>query len=95
MVGMGPYIGGGEMIKFEDITDELIESIEKGVNTLDTRKVVAEILNTAIEAGLVSPPVYVIRDNSSDHFHAFMITKDEIPKYEHIGAIEHWKGQTQ
>jgi hypothetical protein len=90
------------MIKPEDISDEAFDEMngdyysDFGMDKEDF----AAILNAAIEAGVVSPPCWVVRDGFGDivtHRRAF--TAKAFASYESGHrpeyAIEHWKGQVE
>lgn len=85
------------MIKPEDIPQSLMDATFKHTESYTEagqRRDIAAILNAAIEAGVVSPPVFCVRQNG------------ELYRYD-TGAIkvfsgkpwahdtEHWKGQNE
>jgi hypothetical protein len=64
----------------------------------DIKSELAAILNAAIAAGLVSPPVYIIRDAFDDIPIKFgsAITLFSDPSYaDKWQRSEHWKGQAE
>jgi hypothetical protein len=98
------------MIKPEMVSDELIEAAEAGCgmgcgawDCVDEKEVAAAILNAAIEAGLVSPPVWVVSGFTTGEIvslHNCKAEADEEAKRmhddtEHAYIVEHWKGQTE
>lgn len=61
---------------------------------------VAKILRAAIEAGLVSPPVYTVRDNQGnlldDEVYGLWANPDAAEsQHKEDYTAEHWKGQTE
>ena len=89
------------MIKPEDVPDLLMESLN-ACETCDhtERRDIAAILNAAIEAGVVSPPVYCTRDdhgNLLDYDVYGLWTSPDGAESQHKEdyTAEHWKGQTE
>lgn len=62
---------------------------------------IAEVLNLGIKYGLVSPPVYVIRDTDNDRLLHEIVSGEvfmtaNLEKVQIDGAVfEHWKGQME
>lgn len=87
------------MIKPEDISDDAFKACfgpDLGIDVED----LADILNAAIEAGLVSPPVYAVRDdqgNLLDYEVYGLWSNPDAAESQHEGdyAAEHWKGQRE
>lgn len=95
------------MITPGDISDELIEKAEAECDynvgawdCADPKEIAAAILNAAIEAGVVSPPVYCTRDNQGnllDYEVYGLWTSPDGAESQIRGdcTAEHWKGQTE
>ena len=87
-----------DVIKPEDVTNDIFE----GMNSLLSdqyilKHQIAAILNTAIDAGLVSPPVWVCRTQWGElNTAAAFVSRENAEKYKNeADRIEHWKGQTK
>lgn len=82
------------MIKPEDIPNEVVRKI-----LLDDtyENVVAAILNAAIEAGVVSPPVWAIRNMKTGEIiyerQNPKLTIDGTPTDSDVWEKVHWKGE--
>jgi hypothetical protein len=95
-------------IKAQDITDEIANRFTEvmrchyGSYSLDTKpNTIRDIANALIEAGIVSPPVWAVRNLKTGRLASHPITRlrDLIPdKKEPLvdgWEYEHWKGQTE
>lgn len=92
-------------VKPEDVPDELIDDIEASVgdlsymwDSIDPKSIISATINAAIDAGLVSPPVYVVRNLKTGKLEEFagdiMLTLD--PEPEPMATLyrkETWKGE--
>lgn len=81
------------MIKPEDIPAELVEHYLRSYVSKSWPEKIARDLNAAIQAGVVSPPVYRIRD-AQGYLTGDFFTKDcDIKPWMRKGeSVEHWKG---
>lgn len=94
-------------VKREDIPDEFAEKcwIHISGDHFEPSDValkwsISEVLNAAIEAGLVSPPVYTVRDKDGylldDGIYGLYSDPDRaLDGHEDGCTAEHWKGQTE
>jgi len=94
-------------IKAQDITDEIANRFTEvmrchyGSYSLDTKpNTICDIANALIEAGIVSPPVWVIKEDGvivsgcfSSHKKA-VAYRDSLWRTETL-TVEHWKGQAE
>lgn len=79
-------------IKPEDIPDEMDEICEGMLYKRD----IADILNTAIELGVVSPAVYLIRRRNNRNVVGVALGVEDQVRAEAFmpsTVAEHWKGQ--
>ena len=90
-----------DAIKPEDIGAEIIDAVEDKCgcgsgawDCIPETELIAAILNAAIEAGLVSPPVYCVRRNGElRKFDSGEVKVFSGKPWAH--DTEHWKGQTE
>lgn len=98
------------MIKPEDVPKEFVYKVvekarrskidaELGKSTSNEQEI-ADLLNAAIESGLVSPPVYTVRDKNGylldDEVYGLWSNPDLAEGRHGDGySAEHWKGQTE
>lgn len=88
-------------IKAKDIPADVKALFYKAIDHYPPKDAPAVWLNVAIQNGLVSPPVYVIRDTDNGNLlheivsgEVFMTANPD--KAEIQGAVyEHWKGQME
>jgi hypothetical protein len=81
-------------IKAEDVPSEFVGYGVKGCGPI-SKDLISEILNHAIEAGLVSPPVWAIIDWEGDAIGLYE-TQNEAEHYkDHGETVAVWKGQTE
>lgn len=83
------------MIKPSDIPDDLAEYVctFADLSPKQGKGMVAAILNAAIEAGVVSPPVFCVRQNGE--LRKFDSGEVKVfPGKPWANDTEHWKGQT-
>jgi len=89
------------VIKPEEIPDELVEELLRPRKSDDWKQQIADDLNAAIEAGVVSPPCYCGRKAFGGVAVGPIIEHEGIPILWAPGAnpqnvvTEHWKGQTE
>ena len=86
------------VIKPEDIPEEIGRTAWRIAVTSDKsgrRHLLAATLNAAIEAGLVSPPCYTIRNQQDGKLFHDVGQVRLRPGKPQIPAHEHWKGQTE
>lgn len=94
------------MIKPEDVPESLVYDVyaqmkkcleldELGM-PVSTQQQIADLLNLCVEAGVVSPPVRILRDNFGV-LEKSVLYVDDNEAQSHAspqGRSEHWKGQT-
>jgi hypothetical protein len=83
------------------ISEELTDAASEGCgmypgawDCVDPKEIAAAILNAAIEAGLVSPPGWITRDqfgNIDRIYDGTIVVRSKKPPWEE--GVEHWKGQ--
>jgi hypothetical protein len=88
------------MIKPEDITDELVMDRIDDEVTRSWPDFIARRLNAAIETGIVSPPVFTVRDKAGNllddaAYGLYASPESAESKHEDGYIAEHWKGQTE
>lgn len=88
-----------DVIKPEDVTQDILElAMERFQNAYwkdVTKQNVADFLDDCIDAGLVSPPCYTVRDPNSGRLYFDCGQVRLRPGKPQIPAHEHWKGQTK
>lgn len=84
-------------IKPEDVPDNLLDAcfLHAMGEGPSQRWSISEILNAAIEAGLVSPPCYTVRNLVTGQLFYDVGQVQLRPGKPEIPAHEHWKGQTE
>lgn len=85
------------MIKAEDISDEILDRWLATSASGSARVYIAEIANILIDAGVVSPPVYTVRDKAGnlldDDVYGLYATPEAAESKHADGyTAEHWKG---
>jgi len=89
------------MIKPEEIPDELVEELLRPRKSDDWKQQIADDLNAAIEAGVVSPACYCLRWNGELQTHSTACPKTGLlhPKLfagkPWADDQEHYRGQTE
>jgi len=92
-----------EIIKLKDIPCDFVqiaeELFEEGCWSHNTKHNTANLLQAAIEAGVVSPPVWAIRNIKTgalvERRGVPVLVLDGNPTDSDIWTKEHWKGQTR
>ncbi len=88
-------------VKPEDISDDILNGYFTKYDREMCRESLAHFLNDAITAGLVSPPVYVVRSIKTGNLKGcecidnLLIAPNEDSPLEALCEYEHWKGQTE
>lgn len=88
------------MINNDDISEELAERINECVIWHDGPQVdVAKVVGLLLDAGLVSPPCWAVRDTHGNLVKSTEVyTSKEVAEHDirfSWGKVEHWKGQTE
>jgi hypothetical protein len=88
-------------IKPEDVTDNHIKQIKDylegqfGWPLMPDNSQLATLANALIEAGIVSPPVWVGRSTVNGKLLNLTCRKSTKPNTGELIEFEHWKGQTE